>query len=646
MKDLSSDRLTIRSVLIGLILIPVNCFWIIQFEFNRWSFPTYLVPYYNVIFCLVLLVGVSILIKRISPAWALTPSELLVSYLMMCMASSICSHNMMEILVTSMGHAFWFSTPENEWQNLILPHLPSWLTVSDKISLLGYYEGETTLYHWTHVRPWIEPFIWWLLFTMALLGIMLCINVVLRKQWIETEKLTYPIIQLPLSIMDPKLHLLRNRSLWLGFSITGGLTLVNGLAILYPVLPSIPLKRILNLHRLLTDRPWNAIGWTPVTVHPHLIGLGFLMPIDLLFSAWFFYWVLKAQRIFSSDVGLQGLPNFPYAKEQSFGAYIAIILAVLWAGRHHFQQVGLSLFRSDKDQPDIAGGISNRAAVIGIILGFVFLCFFSVQAGMGIWLSVAFFFLYYLLSTAITRMRAELGFPIHDAHYPLGPDHIAIIAQGTRRLGPKNLAVLALYHWFNRTYASHPMPHQLEGFKMSDQLRISTPRVSRNLIWILMLAIFTSVVSTFWLILDSFYRRGSASGFYTWWGSGGFGRETFRWLESWLLHRTEPDLFAIGAVSVGFLLSIGMMFLRLHFLWWPFHPLGYAISSSWGIHVWSSFLISWIVKLIVLRYGGLRSYRQTVPFFLGIILGEYMVGSVWNLVSIIFNIPTYQFTVG
>ena len=147
MKDLFSDRLTIRSVLIGLILIPVNCFWIIQFEFNRWSFPTYLVPYYNVIFCLVLLVGVSLLMKRISPAWALTPSELLVAYLMMCMASSICSHNMMEILVTSMGHAFWFSTPENEWKNLILPHLPSWLTVSDKISLVGCYEGEITLYH-------------------------------------------------------------------------------------------------------------------------------------------------------------------------------------------------------------------------------------------------------------------------------------------------------------------------------------------------------------------------------------------------------------------------------------------------------------------------------------------------------------------
>ena len=110
MKDLFSNRLTIRSVLIGLILILVNCFWIIQVELNRWLCPTYLVPYYNVAFFLVLLVGVSILM----PGWVLTPSELLAPYLMMRMASSICSHNVMEILVTSMGQAFRFPTSGNE----------------------------------------------------------------------------------------------------------------------------------------------------------------------------------------------------------------------------------------------------------------------------------------------------------------------------------------------------------------------------------------------------------------------------------------------------------------------------------------------------------------------------------------------------
>ena len=88
-----------------------------------------MVPYYNVIFCLVLLVGVSILMKRISPGWALTPSELLVPYLMMCMASSICSHNMMEILVTSMGHAFWVLNPG---KRVAKPYLASFTVLANR----------------------------------------------------------------------------------------------------------------------------------------------------------------------------------------------------------------------------------------------------------------------------------------------------------------------------------------------------------------------------------------------------------------------------------------------------------------------------------------------------------------------------------
>ena len=256
MTNTFSRGLTRRSVLLGLALIPLNCFWIIQFEFNRWSFPTYLVPYYNVIFCLVLLTGASATLKRMSPRWQLQPGELLIIYLMMCIASCICSHNMMEILVTSIGHGFWFATPENEWRESILPHLPSWLTISDKTSLKGYYEGDTTLYRWGHLLPWLKPFIWWLLFTMALLWVMLCINVILRRQWMERERLTYPIIQLPLAIINPEHHLLRNRAMWFGLALTGGATVINGLNVLYSCWQGWPgnnscLDRISNISAVL-----------------------------------------------------------------------------------------------------------------------------------------------------------------------------------------------------------------------------------------------------------------------------------------------------------------------------------------------------------------------------------------------------------
>ncbi|MBD3183498.1 hypothetical protein GF312_14480 [Candidatus Poribacteria bacterium] len=645
-EEINNSRVSWRSIIIGSILIPFNCFWILQFEFHRWSFPTYLVPYYNVIFCLVLLMGTSFVLKKIASKWAFRSGELLVAYLMMCIASSICSHNMMQILVTSMGHAYWFATPENEWADMILPHLPEWLTVSDQDTLRAYYEGETTFYRWDYIRPWIVPFLWWLAFTVVLLWVMLCINVVIRRQWMERERLTYPIIQLPLAIIDKKNNLLKSKAMWIGFSITAGMTLINGVNSIFPFIPYIPLKRLIDLRQYITERPWNAIGWTPITLHPHLIGLGFLMPLDLLFSSWFFYWVLKAQYIFRSAFSFRMFPGYPYAKEQSFGAYMAIILAVLWTGRRHLKNVLASVFNKKTAQKDPEGGMSYRTACLGIILGIVFLCVFSVQGGMSVYIAIVFFVIYYLLSTAMTRMRAELGFPIHDAHYPLGPDHVTIISFGTRRLGPGNLSMLALYHWFNRTYASHPMPHQLEGFKMADELRVSGRRFNRHLIIILTLATAISVISTFWLILESFYRNGSSSGHYTWWGSGGFGRETYYWLESWLSYPSDSNIPAVGFIGVGFFSSLVMMALRFRFLWWPFHPLGYAISSSWGVHVWSSFLISWIIKVVVLRYGGLKTYRKAVPLFLGLILGEYLVGSLWNWVSIIWNIPTYQFSVG
>jgi hypothetical protein len=36
-------------------------------------------------------------------------------------------------------------------------------------------------------------------------------------------------------------------------------------------------------------------------------------------------------------------------------------------------------------------------------------------------------------------------------------------------------------------------------------------------------------------------------------------------------------------------------------------------------------------------------YRQALPFFLGVILGECVLGSGWTLIGIFFRIPTYAF---
>jgi len=97
---------------------------------------------------------------------------------------------------------------------------------------------------------------------------------------------------------------------------------------------------------------------------------------------------------------------------------------------------------------------------------------------------------------------------------------------------------------------------------------------------------------------------------------------------------------------VGFLFTLALMFLRVNFVRWPFHPVGYAISSSWSMNcLWLPILIAWLAKLLIMRYGGYKVFQKAVPIALGLVLGEFIVGSLWCIIGIILQISTYSFWV-
>ena len=112
--------------------------------------------------------------------------------------------------------------------------------------------------------------------------------------------------------------------------------------------------------------------------------------------------------------------------------------------------------------------------------------------------------LHIMISISVTRMRVEMGTPVHDIHYG-GPDLLIPPTIGTRQLGARNLTVLGMYSWFNRTRYSDAMPHQLEGFKMAERTNTNT----RWLLFVILLAIFISILATFWAFLHSSYQMGS-----------------------------------------------------------------------------------------------------------------------------------------
>ncbi|MCC6441828.1 MAG: hypothetical protein IT210_00060 [Armatimonadetes bacterium] len=633
---------TARAVVISLILIPLNALWIVHTEIVRYAgHPTTTSLFFNVIFCLSALIGINALLVRYRPRWVFTQGELIVIFTLLSLGSCMVGHDMYQVLIADLTHPFWYATPENKWEAQFFKHLPRWLMLQDdaqKTVLKGYFLGGTSLYHWHFIKAWIRPVLIWTGFFMVLIYIMMCLNVILRKQWSDRERLTFPIIQLPFQMTDPNFTLFKSRTMWIGFALAGVLNLINALHANIPSIPSIPLRE-LNLQTYLVDRPWNAIGWTPLHFVPFVIGLGFLLPTELSFSCWFFYWFWKLQQVLTSAYGWnEGKPDFPYINDQSTGAYLGVCVFALWLARNYLKEVlkkavGLRFQVDDRDEP-----MSYRAAVVGVVGGFVGVVAFGIYGGMPFEIAVLFMVIYFMLAVAITRMRAELGSPAHDLHYA-GPDQMISRIGGTQNIPSKALAFFSLAWGFNRAYRTHPMPHQLEGLKMAEWGDFSP----RRFMWWMLVASLWGSFCAFWALLHVYYQLGAATGKIVG-PSVYFGWEPYNRLSSWITLPTRPDAWAASFTVAGFLFTMFLTVMRVTFIWWPLQPVGFAVSSSWAMHLmWLSLFIAWLSKFLILRSLGLQGYRRALPFFLGLVLGEFLVGGILNIIGLVFGLQIYRF---
>ena len=201
---------------------------------------------------------------------------------------------------------------------------------------------------------------------------------------------------------------------------------------------------------------------------------------------------------------------------------------------------------------------------------------------------------------------------------------------GAKRLGASNLTGLAYLYFFNRAYDCLLMPHHLEGLKIAERASIENKTFAKAVI----IAIGVSIVATIWAYLHVSYQ----DGVYTAWS----GRETFSRLGRRLVQPAGPDTAVLGAISVGTVVAMLLAFLRGRWMWLPFHSAGYAVTSTFTMNFfWFSILVSFILKWIITRHGGIGSFRKAAPFFLGLVLGEFVVTTFWGTVAILFRLETY-----
>jgi hypothetical protein len=626
------------TIIVGLVLIIPNTLWVMRAErVGSGPYFSTISIFANVLFILTALLIFNQLLKKLVPKLAFSQAELMLIYAMVSIGGAMAGQDFGSALIPMLSHPTQFGNASNGWLERFGQYLPEALTVSDKEALKGFYQGHSSVWQPAHIAAWSGPILLWSGFIAVLFWTMMCLAVLMRRGWQDRERLPFPIVEMPLQMTDPAATLWKNKLFWVGFGVCAAIEVLNGIASLYPSLPSINLQHVsVENQGIFSTSPWNAAGFTCYSFYPFAIGLGYLLPLDLLFSCWFFYLFWKAQLIISRFMAWDTVPDFPFVREQAFGGYIAILVFMVWNGRNYFKEMGKRIFKEPSDLDDSSEALTYTQATLGASIGFIALVCFTWWAGLSPMVGAAAFAIYFALALAVSRIRAELGPPVHDLHFS-GPDHMLTRAFGTTAFTARDLTVLNFFYWFNRAYRSHPAPFATETLKSAKDVGAS----QKTYFWGTVIAGAFAGFVTLWGYLYLAYDFG-ASGKMR--GGTGFAGEAYNRLNGWMVTPQAPNGIANGAMGVGFVFCALLMIARTRLAWFPLHPIGYAISGSWSMNlVWMPLLFAWILKGLILRYGGVKLYRQLMPIFLGMILGQCLTGPLWHLIGWYLDVQPYSF---
>lgn len=639
----SRPAVSVRALVLGAILIPLNVYWIMMVE-GIWhtGHPTVMALPWGVVFNVIILLLLNTLLRRLAPRLVMTQAELVTIYVMVAIASALAGHDTLQLGVPNLAYGWWYANEANGWEALFHSYIPRFATVSDPRILEPFFDGHSTLYTPTRVAAWLGPVLWWCAVVLSVGLVMVGINVLIRKQWTEREKLGFPLVQLPLAMTADGggSGFFANRLLWLGIAMGAGLDLWNGLHFFIPSLPIIDVRHDGGnyLDTWSWGLPWSAMGRIQFPLYPFMTALGFLVPLDLCFSMWFFYVFRKLQQVVAAAMPLPLMPALPYLGEQSYGAWFVLFGYSMWVGRKYFGELGRSIWEGRlSDETGAQDPMSLRAALLAIVAGSAFLVYFCLKAGMTILSVIPFLGFVFLIHTALTRVRAELGPPAHEMAGDMHAARLQVMIAGSRNVGARNLTIFPLFWWLTgRGYRTTPMPFQLEGLKMAE---ISGAEPTR-LAGAMALAFLLGGVFSYWAAIHLTYQHGY---------SPLIGHNIGQWnqLASWLNYPQDPSWQGITFIGVGGLFTAFLVWMRINFLWFPFHPAGYALGMVFGVeYFWSCLFIAWLIKWAILRWGGHNAYQRSIPVVYGVIIGEYAVGALWSAMSVVLQRPMYDFSPG
>lgn len=630
----SPPSVSLRAGIIGLLLSALVSFWG-QYAADHlgYNYMTYTqLPSALLMPFLLLIMVPHLLLKAFAPALAFNRSELIVIFSMGLIGSMVPDWGMTRYLIAVITAPYYFASPENRWAEIFFDTLPNWLVLSNQGDVARmYFEGVGAgqSIPW---GAWITPLFWWLSFLAALMFVGACLVVMLRKQWVENERLRFPLGEVAMNLMQTepgadepnRPPMIKTPLFKVGFILALAMTGWNILSY-WEVVARIPIMGEDTLP-LLFDPQFPSLV---IRLNIFALCFAFFINTEILFSVWFFLLFTTIQRGVMSLLGITAstaMVPTGLVGTQSIGALIAFVLWGLWMARHHLKDVVQKAF--GKGSVDDSGEMfSYRTAVIGFLGALIYLVIWLMQAGMSLPIVLLFLLALLIFYLGMARIVAEAGLVMLDL--PVNANVFTAGMVGPANLSPATITALGMTNAFARNWRTFTMI----GLSHVTWFQRRMP-ASRHLFRWIVLAFGASVVVSLFYVIYSGYTVG-ADNLRT--DPSGLGQFFYNMIPSWAGSSTRVSALEITFLLSGVGLYILMMVGRYLFIWWPFHPIGLiAIASDPIRSVFLPFFLAWLIQVILLRIGGGTLYRKAQPFFLGMLVGyilgmglSYLVDTIW-----------------
>jgi len=626
--------MTKRALLIGLAFVVLLCAVIPYNDYYLRN--TYITgnhfPLGAVVVLTVLVLVVNIVLRYVRPRSQLRPGELMVIWIMIIVSSGIPSSGLMRYLVPYQV-AFYYLNPEQIAQE-VHPHIPAWLAVSQDgqdDAVIWFYDGlpEGERVPW---RRWVRPMLLWSIFFVLLYGLMISISSLLRKQWIENERLSFPLAQIPLAMAEaPERGRLLNSffgspALWTGAAAAFVYQGVNGIHAYFPEFPAFPQDFGLNEVVRSAGGPWRwAILWT--RVYPSVIGVSFLLTAEVSFSLWFFYLAVQAQRVLWATFG-DPLSSGKLGLEQG-GAYFVYAIVLLWVARTHIRRMFGLIAKPGKTVEERHECAANLASLALLAISLVGLVAWCCMAGMTPGYALASILIFAVIFSILTRVVVETGLLFVQATF-LRSFGLLSAMVGTKGMSGGDIAMMGLQGGLFHDARELVMPSVMNSYRIADAQREKT----RWIVLAIGLAILVAMLVSAYASIDLAYTHGANN-------LQSYGnRKTPSWVsrsvaES-LKHRTDLSVDGSLHIGAGAAVTTAIFLLRSRFYWFKLHPVGLIMAHTYPMWcMWFSIFLAWMLKVLAVRFWGGSGYARARRFFLGLIVGDSLCGAIWIILGFI-----------